>query len=98
MALESFSLVSRDSIKQRRKPSDSLNLADMNLFQKFMEDVVYSGSVDFRQKVSVSAKAFYEQIFARIYHLIRELSKKPREATEPKDTSIAPVALSIWRL
>lgn len=93
MALESFSIVSRDSIKQRRKPSDPLSLADMNFFQKFMKDVVYSGSVDFRQKVSVSAKAFYEQLFARIYHLIRELSKKPREATEPKDTSIVPVAV-----
>lgn len=80
VALEAFSLLSRDPIKLRRKPIDPLSLGDMNLFQKFIDDVVFSGSVDFRQKVSASAKSFYEQVFARIYHLIREISKKPRES------------------
>ena len=100
VALEAFSLLSRDSIKQRRKPSDPFSLAEMHLFQKFMEDVIFSGSVDFRQKVSVSAKSFYEQLFARIYYLIRELSKKTRESTEPaadtqenKNKSTAPAVV-----
>lgn len=80
LAMEAFSVLCRDSVKKRRKPSDPLKFVDLELFQQFMDDVIFSGSVDFRQKVSVSAKAFYEQIFARIYHLVREVSKKPREA------------------
>ena len=82
VALEAFSLLTRDSIKKRRKPTELIIKNDLILFQNFMNDVIFCGSVDFRQKVSVSAKSFYEQIFARIYHLIRELSKKPREKSE----------------
>lgn len=79
VALEAFSLLTRDSIKKRRKPIDSFSRNDLTLFESFINDVVFSGSVDFRQKVSVSAKSFYDQIFSRIYHLIRELSKLPRD-------------------
>lgn len=87
VALEAFSLLTRDSIKKRRKPTDPFSQNDLNLFQSFINDVIFSGSVDFRQKVSVSAKSFYEQIFARIYHLIRELSKQPRENQNCDDSA-----------
>lgn len=79
IALEAFSILTKDTLNQRRKPTSQINSNDLTLFQQFIEDVLFSGSVDFRQKVTVSAKSFYDQIFARIYHLIRDLSKKPRE-------------------
>lgn len=87
IALEAFSLLTRECVKQRRKPAiDFISSKELFLFQKFIDDVTFSGSIDFRQKVSVLAKSFFEQIYARIYHLIRESMKKPRE-TE-KDTPV----------
>lgn len=101
VALEAFSLLTRDSVKKRRKPTDSFSQNDLNLFQSFINDVIFSGSVDFRQKVSVSAKSLYEQIFARIYHLIRESSKQSRENQKSVDSSekdIVPIIIDRERL
>lgn len=88
IALEAFSLLTRDSIKRRRKPAESISNNDIRLFQKFIDDVCFSGSVEFRQKASVSAKSFYDQIFARIYNLFRELSKKPQLESKSDDNAV----------
>lgn len=87
IALEAFSLLTRDTIKKRRKPAESISKNDLRLFQKFIDDVCFSGSVEFRQKTSVSAKSFFDQIYARIYYLIRELSKKPQLELKSDDSA-----------
>ena len=76
VALETFSLLLlQESSNSPRKPTEPIPVTFLSLLRRFMEAVLFSGSVDFRQKVSIVAKSFYEQIFARIYHLSRELLK-----------------------
>jgi hypothetical protein len=81
VALESFSLLVRADGKFRRRPADLIPSFELNLFQNFIEDVIFSGSVDFRQKCLTISRSFYEQIFARLYHLCREVSKNSESST-----------------
>lgn len=81
-ALEAFNLLARENVKQRRKPATVISATELSLFNGFMDNVIFSGSVDFRQKVSVASKSFYEQVYGRIYFLTREIMRKPREGAE----------------
>lgn len=79
VSFEAFSVLVRESQALRRKPVESIAVTDLSLFSSFLRSASFSGSVEFRQKVIATSKCFYDQVYARIYHLIRE-SHKNRNA------------------
>lgn len=71
-SFEAFSILVREAQSSRRKPVETIAAQDLMLFKGFLQAISFSASVELRQKVLATSKAFYEQIFGRLYHLIRE--------------------------
>jgi len=96
IALESFNILVRSDGKNRRRPVDDISSFEMKLFQKFIDDTIFSGSVDYRQKCSAISRSFYEQFFAHLYHLIRESSKNTLSDSFVSDFKSEILANFIW--
>ncbi len=93
-SFEAFSVLVR-----RRKPVDAIDPQDLALFKDYLQAVSFSASVELRQKVWASSKALYDQIFGRLYHLIRETHKNravDMEATGREIDAILDYLLDIF--